>query len=304
MKLTKILAGSDLSSWANCALQRAAILAAQHAVPLSLIHIVDPASVPEVSWLEHLGETPRRLVDQLSDEAAEALQAKAVELTQQYGATVDALVERGKDFVEIIRRARAETADLTVLGAHGEYLIRDWLLGTTVERVVRKGDRPVLVVKQEPAGPYRRVVVATDFSIHARRALEWALHLAPGAQVDVLHVHDFWYEERLRAAGYSQHHIASLKRDALGLYLQEMDDFLGACGIEPMQIGRTVRMGYPGPAIAQEAADVAADLVAVGTHGRSGLPYVLLGSVGAHVLREAPCDVLVVPPESPHFGVP
>ncbi|HXV50076.1 MAG TPA: universal stress protein, partial [Candidatus Binatia bacterium] len=60
--------------------------------------------------------------------------------------------------------------------------MKDLLLGTTAERVVRKGDRPVLVVKRAADAPYRRVVVGVDFSEDSRYALELALRLAPQAE--------------------------------------------------------------------------------------------------------------------------
>jgi nucleotide-binding universal stress UspA family protein len=56
-------------------------------------------------------------------------------------------------------------------GAHGEHFFKDLLLGTTAEKVVCKGDRPVLVVKRAAHGPYRRVLVPVDFSESDNAAL-------------------------------------------------------------------------------------------------------------------------------------
>src|SRR4030066_2328266 len=85
----------------------------------------------------------------------------------------------------------------TLFRSHGRGELKDWLLGTTAERVVRKGDRPVLVVKRPPEGPYRHVLVAVDFSDTSHRALALAAHLAPGAHLTLLHAYEFWYEARL-----------------------------------------------------------------------------------------------------------
>lgn len=302
--LTNILAGSDLSEWADLALARAALLAGQHDARMLVLHVVDPATMPEASRIRRFGETPRRFLERLIEEAKAALDAKTAALAWQYGGAIRADVQTGKDFVEIIRRARHEEAALIVLGAHGQHFVRDGQLGVTVERVVRKGDRPMLVVKEKPSGPYRRVLVAVDFSTHGQRALECAMRLAPEAELHVLHVYELWYEERLRATGATDRDIAELHRDAAREGLDELDKFLAACQVDGAKVQRHVSSGYPGPTIAAEAARLGADLVAVGTHGRSGLLYVLLGSVALHVLREAECDVLVTRPAHAQFVMP
>lgn len=303
-KLTKILAGSDLSKWADLALQRAALLAGQHGSRLSLLHVVDFAELPR---LRHIGRpwgSSQGFMEELINEAKEDLDARAAALADQYDIEIGVQVQRGKDFVEIIRRAREEGDELIVLGVHGKFYMRDWMLGTTLERVVRKGDRPVLVVKKKPAGVYHRVVVAVDFSIYGQHALEFAMRLAADAEFYVLHVYELWYEKRLRAQGASAQEIADLHREETLDRLDELDKFLDSCKIDRSRVKPLVKSGYPGPTIASEVARLGADLVAIGTHGRSGLLYVLLGSVASHVLREAECDVLAVRPASVQFGVP
>jgi hypothetical protein len=67
--------------------------------------------------------------------------------------------------------------------------LRTWLVGTTMEKIVRKGDRPVLAVKRPVRAPYDRVLVATDFSDPLRQALRLGLRLAPGAKIYLLHAY-------------------------------------------------------------------------------------------------------------------
>ena len=76
-----------------------------------------------------------------------------------------------------------------MLGAHRRDLLRDVFVGTTAERVMRHGDRPVLMVNRPPAGPYRGVLAAADLdegSAHALRTAA-ALGLLDGADLTVLH---------------------------------------------------------------------------------------------------------------------
>ena len=71
--LTKILAGSDLSEWADLALARAALLAGQHDARMLVLHVVDPATMPEASRIGRFGETPQRFLERLIEEAKAAL---------------------------------------------------------------------------------------------------------------------------------------------------------------------------------------------------------------------------------------
>ena len=182
--------------------------------------------------------------------------------------------------------------------------MRDLFLGTTAERVVRKGGRAVLVVKRPPGDSYRRVLVPVDFSATARATLLLTARLAPMARLILLHAYEIPYEGRLRMAGATNEPIARLRRQherqaraRLRALVRELK--LGAR--HPVCL---VHHGYPSSVIDAAARARRADLVALGTHGMSGLRYVLLGSVAERVLREAPCDVLVVPPKAVRFTLP
>jgi nucleotide-binding universal stress UspA family protein len=69
-----------------------------------------------------------------------------------------------------------------------------------------------------------------------------------------------------------------------------------ANGIADLPIETRVLVGSPGPAIVETAKAVQADLIVMGTHGRSGLMRVLMGSVAEYVLRHALCPVLTIKP--------
>jgi nucleotide-binding universal stress UspA family protein len=205
--------------------------------------------------------------------------------------------------VEIIRQGREEAADLILVGAHGADFIKDLLLGTTAEKIVRKGDRSVLVVKQAAQRPYRRVLVAVDFSDNSRRALELALRLAPQAEFHALHVYA-GFEGMLRGAGVTDAGIVRYQRQVAKEARQQMEAFLRSIDRRRKPIRREVWNGRAGREITTIARRLRADLVAVGTAGRTGIPYILLGSVAEHVMREAPCDVLAVRSRVSHFQLP
>jgi nucleotide-binding universal stress UspA family protein len=139
---------------------------------------------------------------------------------------------------------------------------------------------------------FRRILVATDFAESAERALATAMDLARvhGAELVLLHVYmdlpaypevtagqvEAIYEEQRRWVGDALERRARSAR-AAGLLARAL-----------------VRTGPPAATIAEAATNEGADLIVVGTNGRSGLDRLIVGSVAERVVRVAPCPVLVV----------
>lgn len=143
----------------------------------------------------------------------------------------------------------------------------------------------------------RRIVVAYDFSELAQRALEQALDLAVGAaEVHVLSVGTAQgallklpENEALTQADASEVLRARVGKD-VDAYVAEY----GPLGIERIAVYATD--GHPAEQIVALATEIDADLIVLGTHGRSGLERVMLGSVAEAVTRRAPCGVFVIRP--------
>lgn len=294
-----ILVASDLSEQSALALKRAAFQARVLDARLQVLHVVE--------------ETPRYFLLP-GDENAEAntgLNEAALDLLKGEAARevpedvrYQCRVETGKAFVTIIRAARKMQARLIVVAAHGRHFLRDLFIGTTVEKVVRKSELPVLVVKKAPRGPYRRVLVPTDFSAAAGQALLAARSFAPDAQIDVLHVYTLWGEDYqmiplIKDADQERYQQEMRSRSA-----SAMEAWLKDIGLDPQGVQMHFQHGRPGTLIPLIAKNLAVDLVAMGTTGRSGLSYVLLGSVAEHALWQVPCDLLTIRPTGFHFELP
>lgn len=292
-----ILAASDLSERATQALVRARLLAEALGAEVRAVHVMEDAAADPAARGRH-PELARRL-----GEAAAILEDRLAAQARAAGCHCAVEVRCGRDYVEIIRAARELQAGVVVLGAHGRHHLSDWFLGTTAERVVSKGDRPVLVVKRAAEAPYRRVLVPVDFSRGSREALRQAAALAPQAELTVLHVYQTWFEAVLRRGGASEREIGLAHEEEVRHFTGELRHLLADCALE----GRARSVALPGYApavITEQIRAVDADLVAMGTRGASSLRHVLLGSVTEHVLREAGCDVLAVRTGSPQFEPP
>jgi nucleotide-binding universal stress UspA family protein len=138
----------------------------------------------------------------------------------------------------------------------------------------------------------KTVVVATDFSDGSDEALTQAIELAKqtGATLDILHVVEFGAEVfpyGLSSFADRGGLIAYIDRE-----LSRRVDVAAAAGVT----ARTrLREGSAAHEILEHAREVGADLVVVGSHGRTGLAHALLGSVAERVVRHARCPVLTIP---------
>ncbi len=279
MTVRSILAATDFSAQAHLAALRAAVLARELGIRRCvLLHVAPRRTFSPADRA--------RVMRHLQQELAR--QARA--LKAQTGVAFAPRLAHGV-VVETLAR-QAERFDLVVVGAQGAHPIRDFAIGTSAERLLRKIARPVLIVKREPAGAYRQVLVPVDFSNAARDALGLARQVAPGAELSVLHAFDVPFEGKLRVSGVAEEDVLRYRRQAREQARSGMEALLGKAG-EGVQ--RLVAHGYPSKVIPRIQAEIGADLVAIGKQGRSALEDLLLGSVTLHTLAAADCDVLVVP---------
>jgi nucleotide-binding universal stress UspA family protein len=142
-----------------------------------------------------------------------------------------------------------------------------------------------------------RIVVGTDFSEVSLRALEAAfgLDLESDATVYLVHVLETpaGADPMVGWAGPSFAELADEAMDRLATLIPENQ-------LRGVTIERAVEIGRPAKVIADFARKKGADMIIVGTHGRTGFARVLMGSTAESLLREAPCQVLVV---KPHVAV-
>ena len=139
----------------------------------------------------------------------------------------------------------------------------------------------------------RRILVPLDFSDAVDPILEWAIHLAEehGSELVLLHVYHLPVE-------FQQIEGAYLPADFWANVRQEAEQQLGALAerarAKGIRVQQHVREGYPATIIMEEATELGADLVVIGTHGHTGLKHLLLGSIAERVVQKAPCPVLTV----------
>lgn len=279
--MKRILVATDLSERSDRAIDRAILLARHFRATLTVVHVIDedlPASVAD--------KQQRAAKASLRDHLASIAGAKDLEIAMT--------VDFGKDWTGILRQADAEESELIVLGLHRETGMEGLFRGTTVERVVRNGDVPVLVVKNRAARDYGKVVVGIDFSVYSQRALDFATGFAPDARTYLVHAYDIPFRSYLSTSDpeseVSQRHDAQIT----GMIGQEMTHFLAGLQAKPARMNTVTREGGPQEVIRGQVSELGADLLVLGTHGRTGVAHALLGSVAEGFLTDPPCDVVAV----------
>jgi nucleotide-binding universal stress UspA family protein len=287
-----LLAATDFSAPARHALERAAQLAATHpGAQLTLTHVVSASMLARLRGVMR-DEAPA-METRLAEETQQALTELAARLSTQYACPVNTRLSQGVALDAITGLAEELQSDLLVMGARGAHFVREFLLGSTTERVLRKTRRAVLAVKHRPQGTYRRVLVPVDFSAHAMTAAQVAHRWLPDAEIILLHAFEVDIEGTLRFASIAEEQIHEYRARAREEALDAMAQFVEKLSIPAGQLTRHVVHGAPTLRILEHEQSLDVDLIAMGKHGQSTLEEMLLGSVTKHVLAYCSSDVLV-----------
>lgn len=297
-QLRRIVVGYTPTPDGDHALRSALVLTERSQATLYLLHVIEPYPVyvklrfPTIPAQEMLEDVAKKMRAQLTDitQRPEVARIKT---------EID--VHIGKPFVELISVCKDWKGDAIVVGvsARGE----DRFLGSTGERVLRKSPVPVLIAKRDLAVGPKTILIPTDFSSCSKQAAQEALALIRGfgGRAVFLHVLDLQYIYPT-AYGADAVLIPPVQPSDLEPDWQEFLHDLPLGG--DLLWEKQTREGRAAQVIADAALEVGADLVVIGTHGRTGISHMLLGSVAEQVLRTTQCSVLTIRPDAFRFELP
>lgn len=213
--------------------------------------------------------------------------AKSQEIADSAGASIKTVCAIGELHEGIVDLAEKENCDLIVMGAKGHGLLERLLMGSVTRRVIGYSPIDVLVVPPQAAIGWQKMLLATDGSPDSLRAAEKALDLAQayGGELKVLSVLDLPPQFLEGNPGISLEAPKEIKGVA------ELETQAQARGVK---IEILMRQGTPYQVITDLARDEKMGLIIMGSHGRTGLQRLLMGSVTERVIGHAPCPVLVV----------
>lgn len=296
-RLRRIVVGYNFSPDGDIAFHSARVLAERSSAALYILHVVEPYPISQQT--SSLTLTAQTVLEEVVQEMRTRLKelVDSPELSQLRIVTE---VHTGKPFVELIRVCRRWQGDLIVVGVSERSEGR--FLGSTAERVLRKAPVAVLIAKRLLTGGAKTILIPTDFSSCAKQAAEEALALVRGfgGRMVFLHVMEkhYLYPPAYGVAPLLSHISPEMLEPEWQEFLHELP--LGG-GLHWEQ---QTREGRAAQTIVDVAQEIGAELVVMGTHGRTGPVHMLLGSVTEQVVRLAQCSVLTVRPGTFRFELP
>lgn len=268
----------------------------------TLVHVVQPpASDGSMQLYESLKQDEKYgqvLLDQFANKIKESLNVSVTEKVA-FGYIAEQLKEEANRF----------NADLLIVGSHGKSAVSKWFFGSVSEVLLSSVSCPVIVIRptrnadkpnpddSEQTGPdsWSTVLIAAEDSSQSRALFEQVIShkWANGTRFTIMHVVD---QDSLNETGPHAWDGAREKaRAAAQTFVQVLGDRLRTM-LPNCSVNEVVTIGTPSKELLEYAALLHADLLVVGSHGRTGAAKWFLGSVSQPLLAHAPCAVVVVRP--------
>lgn len=217
----------------------------------------------------------------------ERILAEAQSVADAEKAVIITNVEQGEAYEKIVEVADAENCELIVLGRRGIRRIERVLMGSVASRVIGYSGKDVLVVPRDTEIGWKNVLLATDGSSYSDSAAARAIDFTSSyggrlSVVSVVDINEFY--ARVTAA-------ADRMREKAKKHLETARQKAEAAGLKADTV---VKEGEPYSKIVEFADEINADVLFMGSHGRTGLKKILMGSVTEKVIGFAGCPVMVV----------
>jgi nucleotide-binding universal stress UspA family protein len=296
---TRILIPLDGSKTAEKVLPYARFVAGALKLPVELLAVVDI-----VEMATHISADRARHLDTMIEDS--------VRNSEQYlrgvagtfpGANTKCRVEKGKAEQVIIETAAADKGTLITMATHGRSGINRWLLGSIAEKVLRGATNPLLLVRATEEGKTERVailksiVVPLDGSELAESVLPTVAELAKTLKLEVVlfRAYSIPYSAYSNAEGYYavdyEELLKAMREEAVD-YLDKKTEAVKKLGID--KVSCVAKEGFAADEIISLSRKSPDNLIAMCTHGRSGVKRWVLGSVTETVVRHSADPVLVM----------
>lgn len=288
-----ILVASDISESSVLAENKAAMLCQRFGLSaLELVHVQDTGFA---SMLGQILGSGKKTEDVIAEQVARDFLPVKKRLFDQFGIHASLRVLFGRPSVEIAGYAEKCRADIIVAGAKRPVVDRKFFLGNTTDRLLHVTPAPLLIVRQEPVGPYENALIPVDFSANSIYAARVGVEmLFPQAKKTFLHTYDIPNEGLMRYANVSADLIGGFRDEAVKRAAESMAGLIASLG-KTEKISQVIQYGQVLRSIEDYVNIHHPDLIIMGKQGRSNLETLLLGSTTRNTINQTTCDILIVP---------
>jgi len=288
---SKLLVPLDGSRLSESILPHARSLATALSVPLELLQVIDYGTIqaiadPQVGrYIKTVkADMKKNNIDYLNSVAGSFLKSLTVTRSVEIGNTAEVIVDR----------AESQSDTLIAMSTHGRSGLQRWVLGSIAAKVLNAASNPILLVRATKKRvtnkkvALKRILVPLDGSALAEQVLPHITMLAKKMMLEVvlLRVYD------VPGNMPQMHQITEIVRDASRGYLEEKVRLLVGEGLE--KVSCLVLKGKAAGRIVDIAREMSDNIVAMCTHGRSGIGRAVLGSVTDRIVRHCGDPVLVI----------
>ncbi len=279
-KYKKILVAFDGSESSKSALHQAFTLANDEKCWITVVSVAPPYE----GDLDLIAV--KDVLAALRKPCEEALR-EAEKIAEKERALIKTVCEEGEPHERIVDLADAENCDVIVMGRRGLRRLERVLIGSVTARVIGHSQRDVLVVPRNTAIGWKKILLATDGSRYSKAATEKAIAFAKSyggeiVAVSVVDVPTEFYAEAPKA-------VEDMIRQARGYTL----DVKKQAEKDGVKTESFTAEGEAYEAITKLAKEQGVNMIIMGSHGRTGLKRLLMGSVTEKVIGHALCPVLV-----------
>jgi nucleotide-binding universal stress UspA family protein len=269
MNMKRILVPVDFSKEAECAAKVAASIARKTGAEIYLLHMLElPVATIDPAEMTSVSSEPQTIY--FMKMAREKFQ-KFEQLPFFRGIKVVENIQFHHAFAGIIEESKRQKIDLIVMGSQGASGLKEMFIGSNTEKVVRRSEVPVLVIKQGTDDfKVEDIVFGSDFSLENKKSFQRVIDFAKifGARIHLLYVNTI--------------HNFNTTKEVEKRMEEFVADFDMPTFTKNIYNDISIENG-----ILTFAREMEADLIALNTHGRSGLSQLFNGSIGQELTNHA-----------------
>ena len=281
--LKNILLATDFSKSSEYVLENAIDMAKIFQSEITLIYVL-PKDIENKKAKELLKEFALKQLNLINEK-----------INNEGIPTSEPVLDHGNFSDKIVQAAEKINANMIIIGAGEKLKNNVLLLGSNAEKIIKKSNKPVFVVKNGKQFSIKKILCPVDFSDESKRALKNAITMAHRfkAKLIILTVYEVSYLNSIKNKINLEQQIEYIHIE----HQKEFDSFLDNFNLTGLDVTKEIKQGVPDIEILKAIEKHNFDLLIIGTTGKSGINKILMGSVTEKVIRKIPSSFITLKKE-------